>query len=320
MATKTKAKKETVQTQTKTNLLRRSALAYVGLYGMAYEHAVKRWEQARVATNTLFEDLVAKGEVIETQANTLVKETQLDALKGYANVSETVQERAGELKSKVEKFVPGMVDTPVEALEEKVATMKKKLDTLKKSEAPAKSVKKTAAKKKPVKKMTTERTKVAKVSAEKPAPKATPKPVVAKTTPVKKAAAKTVETKKADTATAKPAPKAKAEKKEPRHIPYFNDVKRYDPFASEDIVRKIVNHCSIALQSEDTRYVACSDETERNRVRDSWLKKKLGVEGSDAALDKKVQNVCSIMQRDLKKNRVTFYYLSAKAERKLDTL
>ena len=102
--------------------------------------------------------------------------------------------------------------------------------------------------------------------------------------------------------------------------PSFDDVKRYDPLANEDIVRKIVNHCGIALRSEDARYVSCSDETERNRVRDSWIKKKLGLTGTDAELDKKVQNVCHLMQRDQRKNRVTFYYLIAKAEGVLASL
>jgi len=97
-------------------------------------------------------------------------------------------------------------------------------------------------------------------------------------------------------------------------------VKRYDPLANEDIVRKIVNHCGIALNSEDARYVACSDESERVTVRESWLKKKLELAGSDTDLDKKVMEICSLMQRDQKKNRVTFYYMLAKKERKLDTL
>ncbi|NNE59213.1 MAG: DUF2853 family protein [Hellea sp.] len=106
----------------------------------------------------------------------------------------------------------------------------------------------------------------------------------------------------------------------PRHVPYFLDVKRYDPFASEEIVRKIVNHCGIALNSEDARFVACSDEAERVTVRESWLKKKLELTASDTDLDKKVMEICSLMQRDQKKNRVTFYYMLAKKERKLEAL
>jgi len=47
-------------------------------------------------------------------------------------------------------------------------------------------------------------------------------------------------------------------------------------------VKKIVDHCGIALQSRDGLFVACSDETERNTVRDSWLIKKLGLTGEAA--------------------------------------
>ena len=113
---------------------------------------------------------------------------------------------------------------------------------------------------------------------------------------------------------------AAEEEKEPRHIKYFETVKKYDADADEDIVKKIVNHLGIALNSKDASLVACSDETERNTVRDSWLKKKLEIEGDDAALDAKVKVVCETMKGDKNKCRVTFYYLLAKTEDKLATL
>lgn len=86
------------------------------------------------------------------------------------------------------------------------------------------------------------------------------------------------------------------------------------------MVKKIVNHLGIALNSQDASLVACSDETERNTVRDSWLKKKLELEGEDADLDAKVMAVCETMKDDKNKCRVTFYYLLAKAEDKLGAL
>ncbi len=108
---------------------------------------------------------------------------------------------------------------------------------------------------------------------------------------------------------------APAEDKTPRHIPYLENVRKYDADANEDIVKKIVNHCGIALSNNDGKFVACSDETERNTVRDSWLVKKLGVEGDD--LDAKVMAVCETMKDDRMKCRVVFYYLLAKTEGKL---
>ncbi|MEE9273380.1 MAG: DUF2853 family protein [Robiginitomaculum sp.] len=111
------------------------------------------------------------------------------------------------------------------------------------------------------------------------------------------------------------------EEKEPRHIKYFEALKaKYDPDVNEEVAKKIVNHLGIALNSKDASLVACSDETERNTVRDSWLKKKLGLEADDAKLDAKVMAVCEIMKDDKNKCRVAFYYLLAKAEDKLAAL
>ncbi|MBL4870371.1 MAG: DUF2853 family protein, partial [Robiginitomaculum sp.] len=111
-----------------------------------------------------------------------------------------------------------------------------------------------------------------------------------------------------------------SEENEPRHLKYFATVKKYDADASEEVVKKIVNHLGIALNSNDASLVACSDETERNTVRDSWLKKKLELTGDDTELDAKVMAVCETMKDDNNKCRVTFYYLLAKAEDKLAAL
>lgn len=129
-----------------------------------------------------------------------------------------------------------------------------------------------------------------------------------------KAAKKTVKK------TVKKATPKKAAAKPARHIAYWENVKAYDADANEDIVRKIVNHCGIALNSNDAKFVACSDEAERNTVRDSWLVKKLGVEATREVLDAKVLTVCETMKADRMKCRVTFYYLLAKAEGKLASL
>ena len=128
------------------------------------------------------------------------------------------------------------------------------------------------------------------------------------------------ETPAEDAAPAEAAAPAAEEEKEPRHLKYFETVKKYDADASEDVVKKIVNHLGIALNSKDASLVACSDETERNTVRDSWLKKKLELAGEDADLDAKVMAVCETMKDDKNKCRVTFYYLLAKAEDKLGAL
>jgi len=87
------------------------------------------------------------------------------------------------------------------------------------------------------------------------------------------------------------------------------DVQRYVPNADDAAVN--------ALQSQDASLVACNDKTERDRVRDSFLKKNLGLSGSDADLDQAVQDVCQQMHADRDKARVTFYYLLAQKHGKL---
>lgn len=120
----------------------------------------------------------------------------------------------------------------------------------------------------------------------------------------------------------KAAPKKAAAKKDEvaRHVPYWEAVQKYDAKADEDVVRKIVNYCGISLSSRDGKFVACTDETERNTVRDGFIKKKLGLKGDDADLDAKVMAVCEQMKKDRLKNRVIFYYLLAQNENMLGDL
>ncbi len=268
------------------SFLRRSALAYVGLYGMAYDRAQLRRKQARALTETLFEDLSERGEATLTQAELMVKQARIGAWKNYASTAD-----------KVTEILPIPVKSKVEKLEDELAALEARFKRMTEVAKPAKS-KKVKAK--------------IKATKETVSPKLTdPAPVVnAEETilPAETAAQSVTKT------------ETKTETKTPRHIPYFLDIKRYDPLADEDVVRKIVNHCGIALRSEDARYVACSDESERVTVRESWLKRKLGLTIDDKALDAKVLDVCGLMQRDQKKNRVTFYYLLAKKERLLESL
>jgi heptaprenylglyceryl phosphate synthase len=89
------------------------------------------------------------------------------------------------------------------------------------------------------------------------------------------------------------------------------DVKKYVPGASDKAISGIVRYCGIALQSRDASMVAFSDATETARVRDNFLKKKLGLAHSDADLDRAIAAVGDRMKADRTKNRVTVYYLLA---------
>jgi hypothetical protein len=105
---------------------------------------------------------------------------------------------------------------------------------------------------------------------------------------------------------------------------FLADVQRYDAGADEATVGKIVKHLGIALQTNDmgtltdSGLVSAGDQTELDRVRDKWGIAKLGLDEGNAALI--VDKVASEMSADRRKNRVTFYYLTAKHAGKLDAL
>jgi hypothetical protein len=100
---------------------------------------------------------------------------------------------------------------------------------------------------------------------------------------------------------------------------YLADVKKYDAGADADTVAKIVKHLGIALRNRDSSLVSCTDPKELDRVKASWIGKKLGV--TDAAkADGAVEKVCKAMSADNTKSRVTFYYLAAKELGKLAAL
>ncbi|WP_306252063.1 DUF2853 family protein [Parvularcula sp. IMCC14364] len=102
---------------------------------------------------------------------------------------------------------------------------------------------------------------------------------------------------------------------------YIENVRKYRSNASEETVDKIVKHLGIALRNRDSSLVSCSDKSELERVRESWCKKKLASDKSDAELDEVINEVC-VQMADEKSNkhRVTFYYLVADKLDKLVTL
>ena len=96
------------------------------------------------------------------------------------------------------------------------------------------------------------------------------------------------------------------------------DVKKYSPDADDAAIKGVVRHCGIALQKRDSALVSFSDPTELARVRDGFMKKKLGLADDDAALDASLAEVGQTMKGDRTKNRVTVYYLLAEKHGKLD--
>lgn len=95
------------------------------------------------------------------------------------------------------------------------------------------------------------------------------------------------------------------------------DVRKYAPSASSNVIDAIVRYCGIALQSRDSSLVSFSDDVEVGRVRENYLKKKLGLTNPDAELNAAIAAVGERMKGDRTKNRVTVYYLLAEHFRKL---
>ena len=95
------------------------------------------------------------------------------------------------------------------------------------------------------------------------------------------------------------------------------NVKKYAPEANDAVIKGVVRHCGIALQSKDASFVSCTDKAERDRVRDGFMKKKLALTDGDAELDAAIMAVCQQMKADRDKPRVTFYYLLAEKYGKL---
>ena len=99
---------------------------------------------------------------------------------------------------------------------------------------------------------------------------------------------------------------------------YVANVAKYTKDVDEKAIAGIVRHCGIALQSRDASLVAGHDPKELDLVRESFLKKKLGLIG-DGELDEAVKLVISRMKADHSKSRVTVYYLLAEHYGKLST-
>ena len=98
---------------------------------------------------------------------------------------------------------------------------------------------------------------------------------------------------------------------------YAADIRKYTPSVAPASLAGLVKHLGIALKGKDSALVACSDKSERDRIRDHFLKKKLALAHADADLDQAIVDTCKRMAGDQDKQRVTFYYLLAEKYGKL---
>ena len=127
------------------------------------------------------------------------------------------------------------------------------------------------------------------------------------------AAAPVAEAAPAPKAEAAPKPAAKADEEESE---YLRVTREYDADVDPEVVLKIQKHLGASLSNRDSKYVACSDETELTTIVKGFMVKKMEITDADVAMEK-VKAVCLTMKPTRMKNRVTFYYLLAKNEGKL---
>jgi hypothetical protein len=98
------------------------------------------------------------------------------------------------------------------------------------------------------------------------------------------------------------------------------DVKKYATKPDEKAIAGIVKYCGPSLKNRDAALVSFTDKDELKRVREGFLKKKLGLTKPDAELDKAIEVVGGKMKKDHTRNRVTVYYLLAEHFGKLPSL
>ena len=94
-------------------------------------------------------------------------------------------------------------------------------------------------------------------------------------------------------------------------VDWAADVKKHVDIVDEKAIAGIIHYCGIALQNRDSALVAFSDKEEVARVRENFLKKKLGLTNPDGDFDKALKEVANRMKGDHSRHRVTVYYLLA---------
>ncbi|GHG50306.1 hypothetical protein GCM10012320_18840 [Sinomonas cellulolyticus] len=101
-------------------------------------------------------------------------------------------------------------------------------------------------------------------------------------------------------------------------VDWAEQIKKLAPNADDEVVAGVIRHCGIALQSADASLVSFGDKTETDRVRDGFLKKKLGRTEDDATLDAAIQSVGQKFKGINRRQRPTVYYLLAEHFDQLD--
>jgi len=98
---------------------------------------------------------------------------------------------------------------------------------------------------------------------------------------------------------------------------YSKKLKEIEPNFDAELLRKVTKGLGPSIYKLDAEAIACSDKKETERVRENFLKKKLGLTLPDEELDKAIKEVCEKFGRS-KKYRALVYYLLTKKFNKED--
>ncbi|MEA5153666.1 DUF2853 family protein [Raineyella sp.] len=99
---------------------------------------------------------------------------------------------------------------------------------------------------------------------------------------------------------------------------WIADVKKYAPDADDAVLQNLLSTYRLVLSHADSALVSFSDPEERRTVRESFLKKKLGLTEDDETLDAAIKEVGARMKDGTRNGRLAVYYLLAERFGKLD--
>lgn len=88
-------------------------------------------------------------------------------------------------------------------------------------------------------------------------------------------------------------------------------VAKYASKVDKGLLEAMTKTYRLVLSKKDSESVACGDPEELKRIRQNFLKKKLGRTETDEKLDKAIKDVCEKMKDSRAKSRLAFYYLLA---------
>jgi len=93
---------------------------------------------------------------------------------------------------------------------------------------------------------------------------------------------------------------------------YQEESKKLNLGLSDEYIANIAKSLGPAIYRADTEIVACGDKSELDRIRNNYLKKKLGLSASNDELDEMIKKVCEKLgTSNRRKYRALFYGLLA---------